>query len=111
MRRTSRDHFWDLNLLYYPWGDARWRPYLSLGLGVADFEFLTAAGQRVRETVLALPFGFGVKYRWKKWLAVRTSLTDNLSFGARGIDTMHNVSLTLGAEIQLGGRRKSYFPF
>ncbi|MBI2477207.1 MAG: hypothetical protein HYV60_00705, partial [Planctomycetia bacterium] len=29
---TGTDKFWDLNLLYYPWGDAEWRPFASVGL-------------------------------------------------------------------------------
>ena len=37
--RTSRDQFWDLNLMYYPWGDARWRPFVSLGFGAGNFYF------------------------------------------------------------------------
>lgn len=111
LRQTSRDVFWDLNLVYYPWGDARWRPYFSAGLGIADFNFQTANRRRVQETVLAMPLGLGVKYRWKEWLAVRAGFTDNLSFGARSVDTMHNLSLTVGAELQFGGARKSYYPF
>ena len=108
---TASNHFWDVNLLYYPWGDARWRPYLSLGMGAANFRYWDDLGRRTNETAFALPIGLGVKYRWKKWLALRGDLTNNWSFGAGRTDSMHSVSLTLAAEVQFGGMRKSYFPF
>lgn len=108
---TSRNHFWDLHLLYYPWGDARWRPYFTLGAGLASFYFQDTNGQSVNETLLSLPFGLGVKYYWDNWLAVRCGLMDNLSFGSQGLSTMHNISLTCGVEIHFGRPPRSYYPY
>jgi hypothetical protein len=108
---TASNHFWDLSLLYYPWGDAQWRPYFSLGLGVANFRYWDDLGRRTNETTIGLPIGIGVKYRWKKWLALRADLMDNWSFGAGATDSMHSLSLAVGAEVHFGGMRKGYFPF
>ena len=44
---STNTFFWDLDLLYYPWGDTRWRPYLLLGLGTSQatyYEDSTAPG-------------------------------------------------------------------
>lgn len=108
---TSRDHFWDANLLYYPWGDAHWRPFFTAGLGLASFYFQDDNQQSVNETLFSLPWGIGVKYYYDNWLALRCAVMDNWSFGAQGLNTMHNFSLTCGVELRLGGPRKSYYPF
>jgi len=107
---TSRDHFWDVHLLYYPWGDASWRPYLTLGFGLASFYFQDDNLQSINKTVLGLPFGVGVKYYWDRWLAVRFDIMNNWSLGAQDLTTMHNVSLAAGVEVRFGGNRKSYYP-
>ncbi|MDP6558333.1 MAG: hypothetical protein QGF59_06425 [Pirellulaceae bacterium] len=109
--RTSGNLFWDLNLMYYPWGDARWRPFASLGLGVGDFDFQDEALQSIRESVVTLPLSIGFKYYRHNWLAWRVSVTDQWSLAARGLNTMHNVALTVGVEVHFGGTRVSYFPY
>ena len=107
---TSRDHFWDVSLLYYPWGDASWRPYVTLGIGLASFYFPDESLQNINDTVLAFPFGVGVKYYWDKWLAIRFDAVDNWSLASNGLAALHNVSLSVGAEVHFGGSRKSYYP-
>lgn len=109
--RTSRDWFVDANLLYYPWGDAYWRPYLSLGLGLADFTFFDDQGQRVGETLVQIPLGLGVKCNFQRWLALRAGLTDNLAFGGGTVSAVQNVSLTFGVEVRFGGGKISYYPW
>ena len=108
---SGTDQFWDLNLLYYPWGDAQWRPFASVGLGFASFRFLDANRVLFDETLLTVPVGIGVKHYYRPWLALRTSLMDNVSIGARGLDTMHNLSLSVGVEMHFGGPRRTYFPY
>jgi hypothetical protein len=108
---TARDHFWDLSLLYYPWGDAHWRPFASVGLGVGGFRFQDVNGQLVDDILYSVPLGAGVKYYYRPWLALRTSVVDNWSFGSGSLATMHNVSLTAGVEVHFGGPRVSYYPF
>jgi len=44
-------------------------------------------------------------------LALRFEVCDNVSFGAAGLSTMHNVSIVGAAEIRLGGSRRSYWPW
>lgn len=109
--RNSRNLYWDAHLLYYPWGDARWRPYASLGMGLASFRFQDDLGQNYNEVLFGMPFGLGVKYQARKWLAFRLDLTDNLAISAAGLSTMHNVSLTGGVEIHCGGRPTLYYPW
>ena len=108
---TGIDKFWDLNLLYYPWGDAKWRPFASIGVGFANFRFEDANQVLVDDSLLTIPMGVGVKYFYRPWLALRTSLMDNLSIGSQGLDTMHNLSLSFGVEVHFGGPRNTYFPY
>jgi hypothetical protein len=108
---TGTDKFWDVNLLYYPWGDAEWRPFASVGLGVANFRFEDANQVLFDDTLLTIPVGVGVKYYYRPWLALRTELMDNFSIGSHGLDTMHNVSLSGGVEVHFGGPRRTYFPY
>lgn len=111
IRPASRDYFADLSLLYYPLGDARWRPYLSAGLGFQTFRFNTAEGQRISESVLQFPLGAGLKYYYSPWFTLRMDVTDNLSVGNARLSGMHNWSFTAGAEFRFGGTRPSYFPW
>lgn len=108
---SSTDKYWDVNLLYYPWGDAEWRPFASVGLGVGHFRFQDNNQALVDDYLLTMPVGFGVKHFYRPWLALRASLTNNISFGSQGLDTMHNVSATFDVEVHFGGPRKTYFPY
>jgi hypothetical protein len=108
---ASRDNFGDVSLVAYPLGDARWRPYLSAGVGFVTFRFNNEAGQRVSEAAFEIPLGFGVKYYYGPWFTLRFDFTDNLALGNDRVSGMHNVSLMAGAEFRFGGRRPSYFPW
>jgi hypothetical protein len=102
---------WDSSLLYYPWGDSRWRPYVSWGFGLAEFNFTDDLDQTHRRNLLAMPFGFGLKYRLHDWLTLRADVIDNLAFGSSGLATMNNVSFTTGMEFRFGGCHKNYWPW
>jgi hypothetical protein len=102
---------WDSSLLYYPWGDSRWRPYISLGLGLSEFRFTDEFGDQIRRNLLELPFGVGLKYRLHDWLTLRADVTDNLAFGSSGLATMNNVSFTTGMEFRFGGCHQNYWPW
>lgn len=108
---TATAKFWDLNVLYYPWGDATWRPFASVGLGVANYRFEDANRTLVDDSLLTIPLGVGVKHYYRPWLALRTSVTDNLSIGSQGLATMHNLSVSFGVEVHFGGPRRTYFPY
>jgi len=109
-RRDATAGFWDVSLLYYPWGDATWRPYLMAGLGTASVDFIDRLSTRYHETVFAMPVAIGVKYRHSPWMALRLELADNLAFGDT-FDTAHFVSLTGGVEVRFGGSRVAYWPW
>jgi hypothetical protein len=108
---TSEDYLGDVHLLYYPWGDARWRPFVSAGIGFASFRLDDEQGRFVNETVCGFPLGGGLKYLYRKWLAVRVSVMDNVAIGAYDLSTQHNLSITGGVEVRFGGSRRSYFPY
>jgi hypothetical protein len=109
--RDCRHLYWDGHLLYYPWGDAKWRPFASLGAGIASFQFGDDQGRHFNEVLFEVPFGLGVKYQARKWLALRLDVKDNLAIAAAGLSTMHNVSIMGGVEVHCGGRPTSYYPW
>jgi hypothetical protein len=111
IKPASRDNFADVDLLFYPFGDARWRPYLLGGLGFQTFRFNNAAGERISEAPLMIPVGCGLKYFWHPWLSLRFDFTDNICLGNARISGMNNLSLMCGCELRFGGRRPSYFPW
>ena len=101
----------DLDLVYYPWGDSQWRPYFLAGVGWASFRFDDPQGTPIKDTTIVMPFGFGLKYRYQPQIALRFDVIDNLAFSSETVDTMHNVSFSFGVDIHFGGRRRSYFPW
>ena len=103
---------WDASLVYYPWGDSRWRPYVSLGIGLVDFDYLDEDALRRSDAVVGIPLGIGLKYRHSDWITMRFDFTDNIALGERaGYETMNNLSLGYGVEFHFGGSRTSYFPW
>jgi hypothetical protein len=108
---ASRDNFADMDLLFYPLGDARWRPYLLAGLGFQTFRFNNELGQRISEAPLMIPIGCGVKYFFSPWFTLRFDFVDNICLGNDRISGMNNISLMCGCEFRFGGRRPSYFPW
>jgi outer membrane protein with beta-barrel domain len=105
--------YMDTNLLFYPWGDTRWRPFASVGMGLADFQFSNIQDRQIHQTTLGMPFGGGLKYRHNNRWVFRVDLLDNLSFqSGQNVATMHNISLTAGLEARFGiGPRRSYWPW
>ena len=105
--------YFDSNLLIYPWGDTRWRPFLALGTGLADVLIVDNAGLRLHPGAFNMPMGFGIKYRYGPRVAFRADFRDNLTFsGAGGLRTLNNIEATGGIEIHFGGgTRRSYWPW
>ncbi len=103
--------FWDSNLLYYPWGDSRCRPFLNVGFGLAEFNFIDDAGAWHRRGLIEVPIGGGVKYRIHDWLTLRAEIFDNIAFGQGQLSTVHMVSFTTGLEYHFGGSHRSYWPW
>ena len=107
----GRGYFADVSLVYYPFGDARWRPYLSAGLGFQTYRFINPADQRISEAAFSLPLGFGVKYFCGPWFSLRFDFVDNISFGNDRLQAMSNIGLMTGVEFRFSGRRQSYYPW
>jgi hypothetical protein len=109
--RNAQLFLWDLDLLCYPWGDAPWRPYISMGLGVAELNFSERLGTGHAVPLLGMPLGVGLKYHVSNALALRIECTDNIALGAHGVNTLNQVSLVGGLEVRLGGSHKGYWPW
>lgn len=101
----------DVDLKYYPWGDAKVRPYYLLGMGLNRIRFLDDNDISQNITLLTMPFGVGVEFPQWPWLAWRLEILDNLAFGADGVNTLHNFSFTAGMELRLGAKPNSYWPW
>jgi hypothetical protein len=101
----------DMSLLYYPWGDSRWRPFVSVGAGLQQLDSYGNDLPIYSGTLLEIPFGAGLKYRFNEWLTWRCDVIDNFAIGTGSLDTMHNVSFTAGLEYRFGGHRRTYWPW
>jgi hypothetical protein len=102
---------WDLDLLVYPWGDTRLRPYFVFGMGVANEHFDDRLMLEHKLLALAVPVGIGAKYIWTDRLAVRVEFADDVAIGANQIQTLQDLSLTFGLELRFGGARHVYWPW
>jgi len=109
--RNAQLFLWDLDVLYYPWGDTPWRPYLSFGLGTAQVNFSDRLSQSYADTLFAMPLAVGLKYHCHNAVALRVECADNVALGAHGINTLHQLSLVGGLELRFGGSRKAYWPW
>ena len=110
-RRDANVFQWDVCMLYYPWGDASWRPYLLAGIGCDRTIFIDRRSHHYDEVSFAVPLGLGVKYRCNDWLALRFELADNIVCGNGAIKARHNLSINGGVEIRFGGSRTAYWPW
>ena len=99
LRATAHNWFVDVSVLHYPWGDTRLRPFWSIGLGAAQFQFMDQDRYNVSDWVVDLPLSIGLKYYCKDWLVLRGELSDTIIFGTENLNGMNNLSFTLGAEI------------
>ena len=108
--RTSDLGLFDLNLLYYPWGDSRIRPYASFGLGIAAIDTFDEVGRNFNDALFLMPFGIGLKYYHGPFSVWRIDFLDNLAFGNNRFDTMHSLSVSAGWEIRYGATPRLYFP-
>ena len=101
----------DIDLKYYPWGDSKVRPYYLLGAGLARINFTDDTDIRRNVTLATMPLGLGLEFPQFPWLTWRLEVLDNFAFGADGIETLNNFSLTAGMEWRIGARPQSYWPW
>ena len=102
---------WDVELLYYPWGETRLRPYLLTGMGLSNIYFTDRLGESYQVTSLSLPVGVGVKYLCSEQLAFRLDLLDDIALSSDHLQVQQNLALTIGVELRFGGSRKVYRPW
>lgn len=92
----------EYRLMYYPLGDARWRPFITSGVGVSDFYFQDGMSQHHHNAFFVLPFGGGLKYRLNERWALRIDMIDELTFKHGTSSPFHYVALTAGLELRFG---------
>ena len=109
--RVAEMFQWDVDVLYYPWGETRLRPYFLTGMGLTNIYFTDRLDANYQTTCLSLPLGMGVKYLCSEQLAVRLDLLDDIAMSSNHLQTQQNVSLTAGVELRFGGSRKLYWPW
>lgn len=106
--------FWDADLMFYPLGDTKWRPFAMLGMGLVDLGYIDDRGRKWHQDLITMPFAVGVKYRLNNLNALRLDVTDNVVFGnnqaGNGQHVMHNVSVLFAFERRFGLPHRSYFP-
>jgi len=102
---------WDIDFVYYTCGDRPLRPYLFCGLGLTSVHFSDLLEQGYYRAAPSFPVGLGLKYLQTDWLAFRIECADDIALGGQGIDTMHNLTLTAGAELRFGGPHHAYWPW
>jgi outer membrane protein with beta-barrel domain len=107
----AHDYLMDVSALYYPFGDARWRPYFGLGLGMATYRFRDETNERVHDSALSVPISVGVKYFYSPHFTLRLDAVDNVTLGSDNLDAMNNFFLLGSVEYRFGGRRPSYYPW
>ena len=101
----------DVNIIYYPWGDTRVRPFFVTGIGISEVGSIHNDGGGLEANLLGTPFGLGIQFQQTPWLAWRAEIMDNLAWGSEGVSTTHNVSFTAGMNIRYGARKPSYWPW
>lgn len=106
--------FWDTELLIYPFGDTKWRPFAMLGMGLVDLGFIDDHGREWHQDLITMPFSVGVKYRLDNHNALRFEVADNVIFGnnqgGNGQHVMHNIAVLFAFERRFGLPHRSYFP-
>ena len=111
-RRDASLQQWDANLVYYPWGDSQWRPYLTVGLGTQRVRLYDRINNHYDSFMFTLPLAVGLKYRCNDRLALRFDVTDNIAFGGgSAFGALHTLAATAGVEVRFGGTRKAYWPW
>ena len=111
-RRDASLLQWDADLLYYPWGDSQWRPYLAVGLGTGRIRLTDRLSHRYDAYLFTVPMAIGLKYRYNDRLALRADLTDYIAHQRRErFSTLHTFAATLGVEVRFGGTRTAYWPW
>ena len=103
---SSHENFllWDSEVLFYPLGDTKWRPFMVFGAGLMDLRFIDRASTLWHQTLFDLPIGLGIRRRINEHFAVRLDVVDNMTFTRSGSHELtHGITATAGVETRFGG--------
>ena len=100
-RNNSMTTF-DVSVHYYPLGNAKWRPFMKLGIGLSSQKFRDIDGTEFSVNTCVIPVGVGVKYWWNERVALQLDLVDNIYCAADGTKTQNNWTVTVGLNFPLG---------
>lgn len=109
--RGDRMLIWTANMLYYPWGDSLYRPYWRCGIGAMEIDYPMDDGHRRDEALWAFPVGLGIKYPFRRWIALRAEIGDTIGLGNSGVATQHDWALSFAVEWRFGAHPNSYWPW
>ncbi len=101
-KRSCQLTILDVSAHYYPYGEARWRPYFKTGIGYAQQRFNDNAGARQNINTLTVPFGVGLKYWWSDRVNVFGEVVDNIIFGSGPTKTQSDWALNFGVNFTFG---------
>ncbi|MDR0521537.1 MAG: outer membrane beta-barrel protein [Planctomycetaceae bacterium] len=104
--RTNELTVLDAAVLYYPLGNAKWRPYFKYGLGIGHETYQTFSS-KVSADVVTMPLGGGLRYWWNERIAFQMDLTDNIIFASGMTKTQNNIAFSLGLMYSFGSGGKS----
>ena len=100
--RSIQTTILDLSVHYYPYGEAKWRPYFKLGIGYAQQSFTGNYGESYRINTCTIPFGAGLKYWWSDRVNVFGEVVDNMILGKGPTRTQSNWALHFGVNFTFG---------
>ena len=100
--RSIRLTVLDMSAHYYPYGEARWRPYFKLGIGYTQQSFTDNYGVGHNINACTVPMGFGVKYWWSDHVHVFGEVVDNMVFGNGPTKTQSDWALNFGVHFTFG---------
>ncbi len=100
--RSGHAEVGEYRLLYYPWGDTRWRPYVEAAPGLAGLHFRDDQGHSFHRAVFAASYGLGLKYLIGERWVWRMECADIVIPGNGELSTVHNFTVNSGLELRFG---------
>jgi hypothetical protein len=100
--RNSRLTVLDVSTHYYPYGEAKWRPYFKTGIGFAEERFTDNHNRKQSLNTWTVPLGVGIKYRWSDRVNVYSEIVDNVIFGKGPTRTHSNIAFNFGVCFTFG---------
>ena len=109
--RTTNLLLGDFNLRFYPFSTRRFRPHVSAGLGLANWDYSDDLGHSIRDTVVTFPLSVGISWRYSEELVFRFDFQDAIISGSGPVVTSHQLTYVGSLEYHFGSPRRSYWPW